>query len=99
MTDNPHKLAFSDQFRRRMERVAALLDLESWRHAIGFGSDLALRCAEQSVKGKTHVVYVTEEFAKVFEGNEKFLDALCEEGVVEWLTPLVLAGSKGRAKE
>jgi len=36
---------------------------------------------------------VTPEFEKLYENNKEFFNALCEEGVVEWLTPLVLTKS------
>ncbi len=36
----------------------------------------------------------TPKLAEIIENNREFIAALCEEGVVEWLTPFVLAKSK-----
>jgi hypothetical protein len=88
-----HKVGFNDVGKKNWERIAALLGLDSWLDAIGAGETIALECAEQYVKGKTHVLCVRPEFASLYENNKEFFNALCEEGVVEWLTPLVLTKS------
>jgi hypothetical protein len=36
----------------------------------------------------------TPKLAEIIENNREFIAALCEEGVVEWLTPFVLAKPK-----
>ena len=74
-------------------RVAALMDFDDEFEALGFALALALECAERYVKGNTKVLSVKPEFALLYENNKKFFKALCEDGVVEWLTPLVLAKS------
>jgi len=40
------------------------------------------------------VHFCTPKLAEVLNSNPKFIEALCEEGVVEWLTPFVLTKSK-----
>jgi hypothetical protein len=36
---------------------------------------------------------MTPEFDQLYQNNKEFFKALCEDGVIEWLTPLVLAKS------
>jgi len=84
-------------------QIAALLNLgeETNSHsptkmAVDFAITLALDYAKSCAKGNTEVFFCKPEQAKIMASNPKFFDALCEEGVIEWLTPLVLAG---KAKE
>ena len=88
--DFPHHISCSDKFKKKVDRIAALLELDSWHVALAVAVDLALAHAEASVKGYTRVVSCTPNLAELIESNPKFIETLCEEGVVEWLTPLVL---------
>jgi hypothetical protein len=90
---HPHKLQFNDAARKRFDRIAALLDLDNWRKAITYSGHITLQCAEQAVKGNTAIVCTTPEFDQLYKDNPEFFKALCKDGVVEWLTPLVLAKS------
>jgi hypothetical protein len=92
--DYPHSLAFTDKARKKAERVAALMNLDDWGASYSFGLNMALQYAEEHVKGKTNFIFCTKEFDELVSNNQKFFEALCEEGVVEWLTPLVLAKDK-----
>ena len=74
-------------------RVAALMELDDEFQTLGFALGLALVCAKRYVKGNTEVLCVKPEFASLYENNKEFFNALCEEGVVEWLTLLVLTKS------
>ena len=89
----PHKLQFNDAGREPFDRIAALMDFDDWKNAIVYSGAIISQCAEQIVKGKTEVLCVKPEFALLYENNPEFFKALCEDGVVEWLTPLVLAKS------
>lgn len=89
----PINFVFPSASRKEFERIAALLGLDDWMMAIGFSGRLALRFAEQHVKGKTEIAHVTPELEKLLTSNSEFFEALCEEGVLEWLTPLVLTKS------
>jgi hypothetical protein len=89
--DHPHRLCFSDNNRKLMERAAALLKEEDWTEAIRVGMRLVMNHSEQYVKGKTEIVYCTPELKDCIENNPAFFEALCQEGVIEWLTPFVLA--------
>ena len=93
-TPRPHHIACSNDFKKRAERIAALLDLDSWHHAVGTSVDIALLVAEAYVKGDTEIITCTPEEAELLRINPEFFKALCEEGVVEWLTPFVLTKSK-----
>jgi hypothetical protein len=42
------------------------------------------------VKGKTSYVFCTPELEACIENHPAFFEALCQEGVIEWLTPFVL---------
>ena len=79
--------------------MAALLKLDEWYHSFGIGLNLGLKHAEASAKGDTEVVFCTPYVAELIKNNQKFIEALCEEGVVEWLTPFVLAKSRQGATQ
>ena len=101
MTENKnckHSVSFPDREKKKAERIAALLQLDEWYYSFGIGINLALAHAEASVKGYTRVVSCTPCLAKLIEDNPEFIEALCEEGVVEWLTPFVLTKSRQGAE-
>ena len=89
----PHKLQFNDAGREPFDRIAALMDFDDWKIAIVYSGDIISQCAEQAVKGNTVIVCETPEFDQLYQNNKEFFKALCEDGVIEWLTPLVLAKS------
>ena len=93
-----HSISFSDKVKKKAERIAALLQLDKWYYSFVIGINLALAHAEASVKGYTRVVSCTPCLAKLIEDNPEFIEALCEEGVVEWLTPFVLTKSRQGAE-
>ena len=86
----PHMVGFTDASKKKAERVAALVELEDWGESYSLGLELTLKHVEEYVKGKTNCIFCTKEFEELVSNNQKFFEALCEEGVVEWLTPLVL---------
>jgi|688.fasta_scaffold409348_2 hypothetical protein len=92
--DSRYSINFPHKERKRAERIAALLRLSDWPHAFGIGLHLAEKHAEASVIGRTEMLACTPKLAEIIENNREFIAALCEEGVVEWLTPFVLAKSK-----
>lgn len=93
MTENkyPHRLNFTDEHKKNMTRAAALLKEENWIGAIRVGMEIVVNYSEEYVKGKTEIVFCTPELETSIENNPAFFEALCQEGVIEWLTPLVLA--------
>ena len=92
--DFRHVVRFTDAGKKEFERIAALCEFESWNGAIDFSGSLALLYAEAYVKGDTVVHFCTPKLGNVLKNNPEFIAALCEEGVVEWLTPFVLAKSR-----
>lgn len=88
--DKPHIIKFTDSVKKKAERIAALLGLNEWWYSFGVGIDLAMDCAEAYVKDNTECVFCTPKIADMIKNNPKFIAALAEEGVVEWLAPLVL---------
>jgi hypothetical protein len=92
--DSHDSINFPHKERKRAERIAALLKLSDWPHAFGIGLHLAEQHAEASARGKTAVAFCAPKLTELLENNPEFIAALCEEGVVEWLTPFVLAKSK-----
>jgi hypothetical protein len=91
--DKPHGVKFSDKSRKKWERVAALLNLDDWCHALAVAEQLTLMFAEEYVKGNGEILCVPSGFAKLYKDNPKFFEALCEEGVVEWLEHFVITNS------
>ena len=90
----PHGLRYCDSLKKKAERIAALLNLDDDMVSWVLGLNLALHYAEAYAKGPTVPVFCTPEQKALLENNPKFIEALCEEGVVEWLTPFVLTKSK-----
>jgi hypothetical protein len=89
----PHKIGVSDKCKKDLERAAALLDIEDWLDALNGGIEIVKAGAEAYVKGKTEFVFCTSELKSSIENNPAFFEALCQEGVIEWLTPFVLGKS------
>jgi hypothetical protein len=92
--DSRVSISFPGAHEKRAQRIAALLELDDWPHVFGLGLRLVEGHAEASVRGKTAVAFCAPKLKEVIENNPEFFAALCEEGVVEWLTPFVLAKSK-----
>jgi hypothetical protein len=91
--DRPHLLGFPDEGKRMMERAAALLNKKDWAAAVATGMALVRHYSEAYVKGETAVVFCTPELESSIENNPAFFEALCQEGVIEWLTPFVMGKS------
>jgi len=86
----PYRVGFSEEARKKFERAAVLLDLKSWDDAIDAGMYLIVDAAEAYAKGKTKIIFSKPELANSIKDNPAFFEALCQEGVIEWLTPFVL---------
>jgi hypothetical protein len=85
-----HNVSVTDKGKKEMDRAAALLNLENWCQALSLGLNLVRDHAEAHVKGRTEVFFCTSELKACVESNPAFFEALCQEGVVEWLMPFVL---------
>jgi hypothetical protein len=95
--DHPHRLTMNDQGLREAQKAAALLELDNHAQAISLGLTIVLEHAKSCARGKTEIIHCTPKFKTLVENNLRFFEALCEEGVVEWLTPFVLTKSKQSA--
>lgn len=95
----PHKLELTWELKRKMDRAAALLNEDDWVAVIRLGMQLVKAYSEAYVKGRTATVFVSREMADLLRDNQDFFCALCEEGVIEWLKPLVLAGGHAQGKQ
>ena len=80
--------------KRDSDYAAALLGLSDGGYAIAKGLKIVLAHAKAHAGGYTKIAFCTPNVAALIENNREFIAALCEEGVVEWLTPFVLAKSK-----
>jgi len=89
----PHKVGFSQEARKQFERAAVLLDLKDWTEAIDSGMYMITDAAESCANGKAAVVFCKPELAASIENHPEFFEALCQEGVIEWLTPFVMGRS------
>ena len=92
--DSGYHWPLTEEANRASDQAAALLGLDDGGHAIGRGLRIVLAHAKAHVKGQTEIVFCKPELAELVKNNPKFIEALCEEGVVEWLTPFVLTKSK-----
>jgi hypothetical protein len=95
----PHGLVITDKLKKELERAAALLNLEDWYQALSLGGFLAREYAEAHVKGNTAVFFCTSGLKTCIENNPAFFEALCQEGVIEWLTPFVLTKAASVSEE
>ena len=84
----PYGINYTEEVHRRLEKVAALLDLEDtkvvWSRALSSYEEYA----KDKVKGREPVL-VSPGLALLIRENPNFFEALTEHGLVEWLTPLV----------
>ena len=92
--DSGYKWPLTENNKRNSDAAAALLGLDDGGYAIGKGLKIVLAHAKAHAAGRTEIVYCKPELAALLENNPKFIEALCKEGVVEWLTPFVLNKSK-----
>ena len=95
----PHKVGLSDKCKNDLERAAVLVGIEGWLNALDVGIEMVKEGAEAYVKGKTGVVFCTSELEASIENNPDFFKALCQEGVIEWLTPFVMGRSTTSTEE
>ena len=92
--DQPYSWPVTEERKKDIDAITALLELDHDGMALGLAVNLALRFARAHAKGNTTVIFSTPRVAAMIKSNPEFIKALCEEGVVEWLTPFVLAKSK-----
>ncbi len=92
--DSDYHWPLTEANKNAADQAAALLGLSNGGQALGRGLRIVLAHAKAHAKGQTEVAFCKPELAELIANNPKFVEALCEEGVVEWLTPFVLTKSK-----
>jgi hypothetical protein len=86
--DMPHGINYTEEVHRRLEKVAALLDLEDTKMVWSRALLMYEEYAKSKVKGH-ETALVSPELANLISQNPHFFEALTEPGLVEWLEPLV----------
>ena len=97
--ESTYGLSVPAELKKQLDRAAALLRLDDWIKADSIGSQLVINYAEAYVKGGTEIVFCTPEEKSLFNNHPEFFKALCQEGVIEWLTPFVMGKSTTPPKE
>jgi hypothetical protein len=93
-----YETKFNDKGLKTLNRAAVLLKLDGIEDVFKVALEKVCSYAEAYNRGNTKVIYCLPELAKLMEDNPEFIEALCEEGVVEWLTPFVLGKSRQGAE-
>ena len=84
----PHGIDYTKEVHRRLEKVAALMDFKGTETVWEMALVLYEEYAKNKIKGH-ETVLVSPELAKLIHQNPHFFEALTEDGLIEWLEPLV----------
>lgn len=84
----PHGINYTEEVHRRLEKIAAILDLEDTRKVWSNALASYEKYAKDKIKGRESVL-VSSELALLIRQNPDFFEALTEPGLVEWLEPMV----------
>ena len=85
-----YEMRLSDEELKTLNRAAALLKLDGIQDVFKVALNHVCNYAEAYNKGNEKIIYCSPELATLIKNKPEFIEALYEEGVVEWLTPLVL---------
>jgi hypothetical protein len=83
--DSGYIWPLSKEAKKAADQAAALLELSDSGQALGKGLEIVLAHARAHARGTTEIVFCTPKVKALIDNNPKFIEALCEEGVVEWL--------------
>ena len=86
---------FDELAKRQLDTICALKEHESILISLDWAVNVAESISKKQARGATSIHCLTPALGDLIQNNPKFFEALCEEGVVEWLTPLVM----GKASE
>ena len=86
--DMPHGINYTEEVHRRLEKIAAILDLADTKKVWANALEMYEGYAKQKIKN-LEPVYVSEDLVDLISQNPHFFEALTEPGLVEWLEPLV----------
>lgn len=84
----PHGIYYTEEVHRRLEKIAAILDLADTTKVWANALEMYEEYAKQKIKN-LEPVFVSENLANLISQNTHFFEALTEDGLVEWLEPLV----------
>lgn len=76
--------------KRRLDTICVLMEHESDLHSLTWAMDMGEEIAKKHARGQTSYHCMKPALGNLIQNNLEFFEALCEEGVVEWLTPLVM---------
>jgi hypothetical protein len=86
--DMPHGINYTEEVHRRLEKIAAILDLADTKNVWVNALEMYEEYAKKKIKGNEQIL-VSPELAEIIRQNPDFFQSLTEHGLVEWLTPLV----------
>jgi len=86
--DKLYRMSYTEEVHRRLEKIAAILDLADTKKVWANALEMYEGYAKQKIKN-LEPVYVSEDLADLISQNPHFFEALTEPGLVEWLEPLV----------
>jgi len=86
--DMPYGINYTEEVHRRLEKIAAILDLADTKKVWANALEMYEEYAKKKIKGDEQI-FVSPELANLIPQNPHFFEALTEEGLVEWLEPLV----------
>lgn len=84
----PHGINYTEEVHRRLEKIAAILDLADTKNVWVNALEMYEEYAKKKIKGNEQIL-VSPELAEIIRQNPDFFQSLTEHGLVEWLTPLV----------
>ena len=81
---------FGEESKRQLDVITALMDFDSIYHSLAWAISLGEGIAKENAKGRTEMYCLKPELSNLITHNPKFFEALCEEGVLEWVKPFVM---------
>ena len=87
-SDMPYGINYTEEVHRRLEKIAAILDLDDTKEVWANALEMYEEYAKKKIKGNEQIL-VSPELAEIIRQNPDFFQSLIEPGLVEWLEPLV----------
>ncbi len=77
----------TQELQRKIDTICALFEIDN---PVNFAIRVVESLAVEHAKGKTEIACLSPRMANLITDNPEFFQALSEEGVLEWIAPLVL---------
>ena len=84
------RVNFNKVSKRKIDGICALMGHESYMHSLSWAIDLGEAIAKKYARGETSVHCLTPALGDLITAHPEFFEALSEEGVLEWVRPLVM---------